>query len=125
MKITSLITLLLLCLATPLAAQDSDEETAAATETGALDIDIEALKKEVLSLNRDLFILEEDLLFPSNTQFSVFLCQQLDPFDGLIVLRIDCLTPAVFERVAILDPHPCRHQPPGCHDADACDDRSF
>ena len=27
----------------------------------------------MLTLNRDLFILEEDLLFPSNTQFSVFL----------------------------------------------------
>lgn len=44
-----------------------------APETGSLDSSIEALKKEVLSLNRDLFILEEDLLFPSNTQFSVFL----------------------------------------------------
>ena len=42
-------------------------------EEGSLDADIEALKKEVLSLNRDLFILEEDLLFPANTQFSIFL----------------------------------------------------
>ncbi len=32
-----------------------------------------ALLKEVLSLNRDLFILEEDLLFPPNTQFSISL----------------------------------------------------
>ncbi len=46
-------------------AQESDDE--------ALDTSIEALKKQVLSLNRDLFILEEDLLFPANTQFSVFL----------------------------------------------------
>ncbi len=43
------------------------------TEDQALDTSIEALKKQVLSLNRDLFILEEDLLFPANTQFSVFL----------------------------------------------------
>jgi hypothetical protein len=52
-----------------------DEQTleAAALEEGSLDAEIEALKKEVLSLNRDLFILEEDLLFPPNTQFSVFL----------------------------------------------------
>lgn len=35
--------------------------------------DIQALKKEVLELNRNLFILQEDLLFPANTQFSVFL----------------------------------------------------
>lgn len=34
---------------------------------------IQQLKKDVLKLNRNLFILEEDLLFPANTQFSVFL----------------------------------------------------
>lgn len=33
---------------------------------------IQDLKKEVLKLNRNLFILQEDLLFPANTQFSVF-----------------------------------------------------
>lgn len=35
--------------------------------------EIQDLKKQVLELNRNLFILEEDLLFPSNTQFSIFL----------------------------------------------------
>jgi hypothetical protein len=47
----------------------------AADATGqqqALDNRIQDLKQEVLQLNRDLFLLEEDLLFPSNTQFSVF-----------------------------------------------------
>jgi hypothetical protein len=98
MKYISLITLLLFSLATPLAAQqDTDEpiegeliegelgvaqdEASAVDESledgsaeeGSLDANIEALKKEVLSLNRDLFILEEDLLFPANTQFSIFL----------------------------------------------------
>ena len=98
MKNISLITLLLFSLATPLAAQqDTDEpiegeliegelgvaqdEASAVDESledgsaeeGSLDANIEALKKEVLSLNRDLFILEEDLLFPANTQFSIFL----------------------------------------------------
>jgi hypothetical protein len=93
MKTISLITLLLFCMTAPLSAQEPvdepldeaavdaaledaiDEETleAAALEEGSLDAEIEALKKEVLSLNRDLFILEEDLLFPPNTQFSVFL----------------------------------------------------
>ena len=75
MKMKRLIALLLFCLVSPLAAQQSADESAAAsaTQNTALDSDIEALKKEVLTLNRDLFILEEDLLFPSNTQFSVFL----------------------------------------------------
>ena len=93
MKYISLITLLLFCMTTSLSAQEPvdepideaavgaaleeaiDEETldAAALEEGSLDAEIEALKKEVLALNRDLFILEEDLLFPPNTQFSIFL----------------------------------------------------
>ncbi len=84
MKYISLITLLLLSLAAPLAAQNSnepiegelvvtDDAAAGELEEGSLDAEIEALKKDVLSLNRDLFILEEDLLFPSNTQFSIFL----------------------------------------------------
>ena len=102
MKYISLITLLLFCLTAPVSAQEpvdepldeaaevavdaaTEEESLddsaleeeslddAALEEGSLDAEIEALKKEVLSLNRDLFILEEDLLFPPNTQFSVFL----------------------------------------------------
>ncbi|MGB5329901.1 MAG: AraC family transcriptional regulator [Gammaproteobacteria bacterium] len=93
MKYISLITLLLFCLTAPVSAQEPvdepldeaaeivvDEsaeeellEDEAALEENSLDAEIEALKKEVLSLNRDLFILEEDLLFPPNTQFSVFL----------------------------------------------------
>jgi hypothetical protein len=91
MKYISLITLLLFCLTAPVSAQEPvdepldeaaeivvDEsaeeellEDEAALEENSLDAEIEALKKEVLSLNRDLFILEEDLLFPPNTQFSV------------------------------------------------------
>ena len=91
MKYINLITVLLFCLTTPVSAQELDEpldEAAeivtgetndeelldeAAPEEGSLDAEIKALKKEMLSLNRDLFILEEDLLFPPNTQFSVFL----------------------------------------------------
>jgi hypothetical protein len=97
MKFISLITLLLFCLATSLSAQEPvDEpldETAATTagessdasalEEGSLDAQIEALKKAVLSLNRDLFILEEDLLFPPNTQFSVFLSMDAGTFFSL------------------------------------------
>jgi hypothetical protein len=38
----------------------------------ALDNKIQNLKKEVMKLNRDLFILEEELLFPTSTQVAVF-----------------------------------------------------
>ena len=116
MKTTSLIILLLYGLITPLSAQQNPEkliegelpmveETTGtftdaeidgdldegALEEGALDADIEALKKEVLSLNRDLFILEEDLLFPSNTQFSVFLSMNAGALFSLdsVQIKID------------------------------------
>jgi hypothetical protein len=110
MKYISLITLLLFCLTTPVSAQEpvdepldeatetaadesADEESldAAALEEGSLDADIEALKKEVLSLNRDLFILEEDLLFPSNTQFSIFLSMDSGALFNLdsVQLKVD------------------------------------
>ena len=81
MKFKSIITLLLFCLATPLAAQEV--ESGSATADRSLEADIEALKKEVLALNRDLFILEEDLLFPANTQFSVFLSMNSGVFFSL------------------------------------------
>jgi hypothetical protein len=93
MKTKSLIALLLLCLASPLAAQQTQDDSAAAgtQQNTALDSDIEALKKEVLSLNRDLFILEEDLLFPANTQFSIFLSMNSGLFFTLdsVQLKID------------------------------------
>jgi hypothetical protein len=42
--------------------------------------DIEQIQKEVLKLNRELFILEEDLLFPANTQISVFVSVDIGRF---------------------------------------------
>lgn len=48
------------------------------------------LKKDILELNRDLFILEEELLFPANTQFTVFLSFDADTLFALdsVQLRI-------------------------------------
>lgn len=57
----------------------------------ALQQEIQDLKKQVLTLNRNLFILEEDLLFPANTQFNVFLSVdsgQLFELDS-VQLKID------------------------------------
>jgi hypothetical protein len=42
--------------------------------------DIEQIQKAVLKLNRELFILEEDLLFPANTQISVFVSVDIGRF---------------------------------------------
>jgi hypothetical protein len=53
--------------------------------------DVQTLKQQVLELNRDLFMLEEDLLFPSNTQVSVFVSMDVGEFFKLdsVQLKID------------------------------------
>lgn len=38
----------------------------------SLDTEMQTLKEKVVNVNRDLFVLEEDLLFPSSTQINVF-----------------------------------------------------
>jgi len=52
---------------------------------------IEDLKKALIGLNRDLFILEEDLLFPSSTQVAVYLALDVGTYFGLdsVELLID------------------------------------
>jgi hypothetical protein len=64
---------------------------AAEIDTRALDEEIQAIKKDVVDLNRDLFILEEELLFPANTQVAVFLSMDVGEFFALdtVELRLD------------------------------------
>ena len=54
-------------------------------------LSVEELKKKVIKLNRDLFILEEDLLFPANTQFVVYLSLDTGQFLALdsVTLKVD------------------------------------
>lgn len=49
---------------------------------------VEDLKKASLELNRDLLILEEELLFPSNTQVSVFLSVDIGDFFDLDAVKL-------------------------------------
>jgi hypothetical protein len=60
-------------------------------DTRGLDQEIQELKKDVVDLNKDLFILEEELLFPANTQVAVFLSVDVGQFFGLdsVQLKID------------------------------------
>src|ERR1700722_17742616 len=59
--------------------------------TRALDQQIQDLKKDVIELNRDLFVLEEELLFPANTQLAVFVSMDVGDFFSLdsISMKID------------------------------------
>jgi len=76
--------------ATPPAAGDASAEPAA-PDTRGLDQEVQGLKKDVVDLNRDLFVLEEELLFPANTQVAVFLSMDVGDFFALdsVQLKID------------------------------------
>jgi hypothetical protein len=76
-----------------------EERTLAATEgrvkaqesVDALSGDIQELKQSVIALNKDLRVLEEDLLFPANTQVNVFLSLDVGKFFTLesVNLKLD------------------------------------
>jgi len=61
----------------------------AAEKSPVLEKKIQNIKQEVLDLNKELFILEEDLLFPANTQFSIFLSMDIGNLFDLDSVRID------------------------------------
>jgi len=56
-----------------------------------LDEQTQALKDSVLDLNRELFLLEEELLYPANTQVAVFVSMDVGEYFGLdsIELKLD------------------------------------
>ncbi|MGB5260095.1 MAG: AraC family transcriptional regulator [Gammaproteobacteria bacterium] len=60
-------------------------------DNASLDENIQTLKEDVIALNRDLFILEEELLYPSNTQLAVFVSLDVGKFFALdsVQLKVD------------------------------------
>ena len=60
-------------------------------DTRALDETVQDLKKDVVDLNKELFVLEEELLFPANTQVAVFVSMDIGEFFALdsLTLKID------------------------------------
>ncbi len=57
----------------------------------SIDKDVQSLKKEVLDLNRDLFLLEEELLFPANSQVAFFISMDVGEYFELdsVNIKID------------------------------------
>jgi len=76
-------------LAASMAAGADDE--ASRDKFRSLDQDVQDLKKEVLDLNRDLFLLEEELLFPANSQVAFFVSMDVGEYFELdsVNLKID------------------------------------
>ena len=64
------------------------EEARARQEFRELDEDVQALKKEVLDLNRDLFLLEEELLFPANSQVAFFVSMDVGEYFDIDAVQL-------------------------------------
>ena len=63
----------------PVFAQDADTP---------LNQQVEELKKAALNLNRDLLLLEEELLFPGSTQVAVFVSMDVGEFFQLDAVKV-------------------------------------
>jgi hypothetical protein len=77
--------------AEPAAAPAAATVEAPGSESKTLDQEVQGLKKDVIELNKDLFVLEEELLFPANTQVAVFLSMDVGTFFALdaVTIKID------------------------------------
>lgn len=73
------------------AARAPASEPATSGELKSVDQDVQVLKKQLVDLNRDLFRLEEELLYPASTQVAVFLSVDVGTFFGLdsVTLKLD------------------------------------
>ena len=60
-------------------------------DTKTLDQEVQGLKKDVIDLNKDLFVLEEELLFPANTQVALYVSMDVGTFFALdsVTVKID------------------------------------
>jgi len=64
---------------------------ASSGEFKTLDQEVQGVKKDVIDLNKDLFVLEEELLFPANTQVAVYVSMDVGTFFALdsVTVKID------------------------------------
>jgi hypothetical protein len=73
------------------AALGADQAAPPPNEFSNLDNRIEDAKSQVIELNRDLMVLEEELLFPANTQVAVFVSMDVGTLFDLdsVQLKLD------------------------------------
>jgi hypothetical protein len=98
-----LVTAPLAAPASPIAAPGPEAAPAAAPAAGTplpdappadfktLDQEVQGMKKDVIDLNKDLFVLQEELLFPANTQVAVYVSMDVGSFFALdsVSVKID------------------------------------
>jgi len=73
------------------AAMPADTPKAAPRDPQGLDTRVQSLKQEAMEINRDLLVLEEELLFPASTQVAVFVSVDVGALFGLdsVELKLD------------------------------------
>lgn len=74
--------------ATPPAKAAAPTEAAPPSEFSNLDNRIQDTKSEVIQLNRDLMVLEEELLFPASTQVAVFVSMDVGKLFDLDSVKV-------------------------------------
>ena len=72
-------------------AMAADTPKAPPQDSKSLDTRIQSLKQEAMDLNRDLLVLEEELLFPASTQVAVFVSVDIGTLFDLdsVQLKLD------------------------------------
>jgi len=77
--------------AAPAAAAPPPAGAADSGDFKTLDQEVQSMKKDVIDLNKDLFVLEEELLFPANTQVAVYVSMDVGTFFALdsVTVKID------------------------------------
>jgi hypothetical protein len=72
-------------------AADAPGVATPASDFKTLDQEVQGMKKDVIDLNKDLFVLQEELLFPANTQVAVYVSMDVGTFFALdsVTLKID------------------------------------
>jgi len=75
----------------PAAPATAPEAEAPPADFKTLDQEVQGMKKDVIELNKDLFVLQEELLFPANTQVAVYVSMDVGTFFALdsVTLKID------------------------------------
>jgi hypothetical protein len=75
----------------PAGSAQGAETPDSAADFKTLDQEVQGMKKDVIELNKDLFVLQEELLFPANTQVAVYVSMDVGTFFALdsVTLKID------------------------------------
>ncbi|MEA3139147.1 MAG: hypothetical protein QOK23_1316 [Gammaproteobacteria bacterium] len=75
----------------PAAEPSAAAPDAPPAELRTLDQEVQGLKKDVVDLNKDLFVLQEELLFPANTQVALYISMDVGAFFALdsVTVKID------------------------------------